>query len=196
MKKEKWSPIKEILFTYLAVNKIMYWFNTIINLNQSDLGNVSEIVLERILTQDLQLIIGVAVIFYLDKLIELKKSKYSSVLEYALFYVIGFVVLASISFTYNLIMVMIFSAQNVNISEFAGEFISFMPIFALGYLVVAVALEAKLYFKKKETKTYEHAACGNEDKLAMLKILLDDNTLTQEEYDNKKIKYIIPNECE
>jgi len=46
-KKASWSPVKEILFTYLAINKIMYWFATITAINQSDLGNVGEVMVMR-----------------------------------------------------------------------------------------------------------------------------------------------------
>ena len=84
---KKWSSIKEILFAYLAINKIIYWINFITDLNQSELRNMREAVLMRLLTWDLQLILGVIAFFYLDKLIELKKSKYSNIVEYSLFYI-------------------------------------------------------------------------------------------------------------
>lgn len=190
-KKARWLPIKEILFTYLAISKIMYWFNTIVAMNQSDLGNVGEAVLMRFLNQDLMLIISVMAFFVLNQLIELKKSKYSTVLEYVVFYAIGYVVLVGIVFVYNLIMILIFSAQYFSLGEFVRGFISFMPSFTLGYLVVAAALEIKLYFKKKVKPAYVLSVQSTGDTLAMLKALLDDGVLTQEEFDCKKEKLLL-----
>ena len=149
MEKSKWSPIKEILFTYLAINKIIYWFNTITAMNQSDLGNVGQAVILRLLNQDLLLIIGVTAFFFLNKLIEQKKSKYSNFWEFIIFYVIGYIGLMGIAFVYNLIMNLIFLPQTFSLGEFVREFISFLPNVTIGYIVVAVVLEIKLYFKKK-----------------------------------------------
>ena len=149
MKKGKWSPIKEMLFIYLAISKIMYWFNTIIGMNQNDLEGVGQAVLMRLLNQDLILIIGVVAFFFLNQQLELKKSKYSTVLEYVLFYAIGYVILLGIVFIYNVIMNLLFSAQDFSLAVFVRAFISVLPNFTLSYLAVAVALEIKLYFKKK-----------------------------------------------
>ena len=189
VKKAKWSPVKEILFTYLAINKIMYWFNTVTALNQSDLGNVGRTVFMRVLNQDLILIIGVTAFFFLDKLIELKKSKYNSnIWGYVILYAIGYVVLIGIAFMYMLILNLIFAAQYFSLGELVRGFISFMPNYTLGYLVVAVVLNLKYYFKTKKTSEDAPAVQNTDDKLAMLKRLLDDGVLTQEEFDCKKEK--------
>ena len=158
MKQKKWAPIKEILFTYLAINKIMYWFNTINAMEQADLGTASRAVLMRFLNQDLMLIIGVIAFYFLNKKIELKKSKYSKISEYILFYVIGFAILIGIVFVYNVVMTLIFAPENFSLAEFISIFVSFIPSFALGYIVVAVVLEVKIFFKNKGKES-----SGNEE---------------------------------
>jgi len=192
MKKGKWSPIKEILFTYLAINKIMYWFYTITTVNQSDLESIGRFALMRLINQDLILIIGVIACYFLNKLIALKRSKYSNILEYAIFYVIGYVVLMGIGFIYNLIINLIFLIQDFSLTAFVREFMGFVPSFTLGYLVVATVLETKEYFKKKgkESPDDTPSAPSTDDKLAMLKVLLDSDILGQEESDHKKQKLL------
>ncbi|MCL2396540.1 MAG: SHOCT domain-containing protein [Defluviitaleaceae bacterium] len=186
--KKSWSPIKEMLFTYLAITKILYWVNTIAAMNQNDLGSAGEAVLMRLINQDAMLIVGVVAFYFLDKRIALKKSKYSSILEYVIFYAVGYVVLMGIAFVYNAAMGLIFSAQYFSWGEFVSAFIGFLPGVTLGYLAVVVIFEIKHYFKKKTAPGYEPPAKSAEDKLAMLKILLDDGVLTQEEFDCKKGK--------
>ena len=189
-KKEKWLPIMEILFTYLAINKIVYWINTITAMNRSDLENVGEAVLMRLLYQDLILIIGVVAFFIIYRLLEMKKSKYSSVFAYVMLYVVGFIAITVIAFIYNLIMNLIFSAQDFSLGAFTRVFISFMPSLTIYYIIVAVVLEIKHYFKTKGKKATEKVMPiqSTEDKIAMLKVLLDDDILTQEEFDCKKEK--------
>ena len=166
MKKGKWSPVKEILFTYLAVNKIMYWFNTVAAMDQADFGNVSQAVIMRLINQDLLLIIGVVAFYILNKQIELQKSKYSGVLEYIIFYAAGYVILMGIVFAYNLAMNLIFLPESFHFGGFVREFISFLPSVTIGYIVVAFALEVKMYFKAKEKKASADAmpAQSTEDK--------------------------------
>lgn len=185
--KKKWSPVKEILFTYLALNKILYWTNTITALNQSDLGNVSRIVIIRLLNQDLLIILGVITFYFLDKRIALKKSKYSNILEYVVVYSIGYVLLMGIAFVYILIFNLIFSSQSFSFGEFVRWFIALVPSYTIGYLVAVFALEIKQFFKKKgkESSTFDESAKSTDDKLDMLRVLLNDGVLTQEEFDNK-----------
>jgi len=192
MKKGKWSPVKEILFTYLAINKIMYWFYTITTMNQSDIETIGRIVSTRLINQDLILIMGVIACYFLNKLIAIKRSKYSNILEYAIFYVIGYATLMGIGFGYNLIINLIFSAQDFSLVAFVREFIGFVPSFTLGYLVVATVLEVKEYFKQKGKEVSDDTSPtpSTDDKLTMLKVLLDSNVLSQEEFDHKKQKLL------
>ena len=179
-KKRNWSSIKEMLFTYLAITKIMYWLNTITAMEQGDLGSAGEAVLMRLMNQDIILIVSVIFFYFLDKRVQLKKSKYSKVLEYIVFYVIGFVALMGIMFIYSWIMSWFFGP--IQIDSWGG----LIGGYVLGYLVIVVVLNIKYYFKIKTKPEYVPPVQSNDDKLAMLKVLLDGGVLTQEEFDSKK----------
>jgi len=162
LKKRKWLSIKNVLFTYLALNKILYWFNTVASLEQTDFRTVANVILSRFLNQDLLLILSVIAFFYLDAKIEQKKSSNSKILEYIMFYAIGYVLLLGIIVVYNVLINLIFRAENFYLAEFFREFLSFIPNITVGYIVVAVAMEIKQYFKAREKKTYEDVSSGEE----------------------------------
>jgi len=185
VKKDKWSSVKEILFTYLAINKIMYWFDTIMAMNPGDVGfgGVARAVMLRLLSGDLIMIAGIVMFFFLDKLISQKKSKGSSILEAIKFYVIGYVALLALQLIY-------LGIASLFVPIEWSSFVSVMPYFTLGYIVVVVVLNLKYYFKEKEKSGYTPSAPSTEDKLSMLQVLLDDGTLSQEEFDQKKLLYM------
>jgi large-conductance mechanosensitive channel len=188
MKKEKWLTISKILFTYLAINKVLYWVDTITAIEQTDIASVVGVVLTRLLNHDLIIIIGVVAFFFLDKRIELKKSKYSNLWENVIFYAIGYVGLMGIIFIYNVVLTLIIAAQSFSLGEFVGAFINFLPSGTLGYIAVVVVLEIKQRFKSKEKESSANVSPGTDDKLAMLQVLLDNDVLTQEEFDLKSAK--------
>lgn len=65
-----------------------------------------------------------------------------------------------------------------------GELIIYSVV---GYIVINIVLNIKSYFKKKEKETYQDDSPNqNGDNLAMLKALLDNGILSQEEFDRKK----------
>ena len=148
------------MFTYLALNKILYWFNTVTSLEQTDFRTVANVILSRFLNQDLLLILSVIAFFYLDEKIEQKKTSNSKVLEYVKFYAIGYVLLLSLIFVYNILINLIFQAENFYFAEFLRELLSFIPSITVGYIVVAVVMEVKQYFKAKET--YGDVSSGEE----------------------------------
>ena len=152
-KNKGWSTFKEIIFIYLAINKIMYWYNTVLEMGQSDLENVGSAVLMRLLAQDLQLIIGVVAIYFLGRIFYQKKHKYNTFSQKLIFYGICYFVVMGIGFVYNFGMIVIFWAQDINFGEFVLEYISFVPAVSLAYLVVVAVLEIKLLFKNKAKET-------------------------------------------
>ena len=160
LKKRNWFSIKNILLTYLALNKILYWFNTIASLDQTDFRTVANVIISRFLNQDLLLILSVIAFFYLDEKIEQKKDKHSKVLEYVKFYAIGYVLLLGIILVYNVLINLVFRAENFYFAEFFREFLSFIPSITVGYIVVAVVMEVKQYFKAKEA--YGDVSSGEE----------------------------------
>jgi len=181
VKKRNWSPIKEMLFTYLAITKILSWFTTVTTMDQSGLGSMGEAVLMRLLYQDVILIVSVIFFYFLDKRIQLKQSKYSTVLEYVVFYVIGFVALMGFLLLYNWI---VFGPVQVD------SWAVLVGNYALFYLAIIVVLHIKIYFKAKAKPEYVQPAQSADDKLAMLNILLNDGVLSQEEFDHKKEKLL------
>jgi large-conductance mechanosensitive channel len=134
------------------------------------------------------IILGVVAFFYLDKRIEFKKSKYSNLWENVIFYAIGYVGLMGMIFIYNVVRDFIFAAQSFSMGEFVVAFVNFLPSATLAYIAVVVVLEIKQRFKSKEKKLSEHVSPGTDDKLAMLQVLLDNDVLTQEEFDLKSAK--------
>ena len=163
LKKRKWFSIKNVLFTYLALNKILYWFNTVASLEQADFRTAANVILSRLLNQDLLLILCVIAFFYLDARIEQKKTNQSKVSEYVIFYAVGYVMLVGITFAYNVLMILIFGAGNFYFTEFLREFLSFMPTLTIAYVVAAAAMEIKQYFKAKEKETYEDVSSGKDE---------------------------------
>ena len=191
VKKIKGLPIKEVLFTFLAINKILYYFSYVNAMNQTDFWKAAEALFIRIIESDLLLIIGVIAFFFLDKQIESKKIKYNSIIINLITYAIGYVVLMSIAFLYSLILTIIYSVD-FSFSVYFNDFIYFIPGVTLSYIVIAIVLEIKYYFKNKEKKKSAEAMLSesSEDKLTMLKILFEDGLLSQEEYDIKKDKLL------
>ena len=175
--KKSWSPIKEMLFTYLAISKIIYWINTVSAMNQSDIGGLGEAVLTRLLYQDVILIVSVIFFYFLDKRIQLRRSKYSKVLEHVVFYVIGFVALLGFLLVYNRI---VFGPLQVD------SWATLIGSYVLFYLAIIVALNIKLYFKAKAKPECVPPVQSTDDQRTMLKVLLDDGVLTQEEFDHKE----------
>ncbi|MCL2563963.1 MAG: SHOCT domain-containing protein [Oscillospiraceae bacterium] len=179
MKKKKWAPIKEILFSYLAISKALYWINTVAAMNQSDMGGAGEAVLMRFLMQDMPIILIVLAFFALDKLVTLKQSKHSKILENIVYYVIGFGVVLGVMLGYNWLVGQFFLMQPIVIDSWGA----FLGVGVLWYLAIIVILNLKFYFKAKTKPEYTRSA---EDKVAMLQVLLDEGVLTQEEFARKR----------
>jgi len=180
MKKQKKidrSLLKELLFTYLAITKIMYWMDVIMGVGTEgfDFIAIGGTVIARLLERDILLILGIIAFFWLDEMLEKKKSKHGKFMEYVVFYAVGFVVLAGITAAYLGLLSLIFGPLEINSW---GAFIGYG---FLGYVVVAIALNVKIYFKSKAKPDF----ATNEDKIKMLKILREGGILTQDEFNDK-----------
>ena len=192
-KKEKWKPVMEILFTYLAISKILYWYNNVTAMGQGDILGAMEGFLIRFLHNDLILIIGVIFFYFLDKLIVLKKSRertvLKSIIENIVFYVVGYCVLMVISTVYSVVLAIVAGT----FGEFSWSgFMVFIGYTLPAYAVVCVVLFIKEYSKKKgkEIAESETDSQNKDKKLSMLESLLKDGILTQEEFDGKKEKVL------
>lgn len=180
MKKDRWLPLKEMLFTYLAISKVLYWVDTIMALEQRDLGHVGEAVVQRLLNQDIMLISGVILFYCLDKLIA-KKFNSGKFLEYVVFYAAGFVGMIGLLYLYLWIMSWFVTLEFPPLGAVVSNF-------SLGYIAVIVVLNIKYYMKAKEKETHKDTPSTQDadSKLAMLKALLDGGVLTKEEFETKK----------
>jgi len=180
VKKEKQSAIWGMLFTYLVVSKVIYYYNITTNaLFQSGFRVMVEAVLERLLTQDILIILLMLLTLYTEKLVTLQILKYNKVVNQAIVHIIDYLLYIGVLAIY-------FGAMNFVFGFFQDMFrLEVFIYFSVLYLVIVTVVEIKKHLKKKEITEYAPVLSVDE-KLAMLKTLLDNNVLTQEEYDSKK----------
>ena len=182
-KQGKWANFFDMLFMFLAISKIMYWFNTIFAAAQNGFGSVAEVIVIRLLNQDIMIIAGVLIFFGLEKIIDMQKTKLNKTLYNILLYVVGYILLMATFIAYFRLMSFItaepFDWQGI---------ITFLQFSLLWYLLIIVILNVKQYLKEKEIKMAENTPVtySNNEKLSMLEVLLTDGILSQEEYDRKK----------
>jgi len=142
MKNRKWAGLKAGIIMYLAISKIFYWQNMIVELLQSDLENAWSLVLDRLLTQDLPLILVIACLVVID----MSKGKIHIKLA------IGYVAYIGILFVYAVALQWIFQNNPMEgVLFFRDSFVAFTIQFA----IIGVILEIKEHFMKKVSDTPE-----------------------------------------
>ena len=182
-KQGKWATLFDMLFMFLAISKIMYWFNTIFAAAQSGFGSIAEVIVVRLLNQDIMIITGVLIFFGLEKIIDMQKIKLNKTIYNVLFYVIGYILLMATNILY------IWIIRFITAEPFRWqEIITFLQYSLIWYLLIIVILNVKQYLKEKEKKMAENTPVtySNDEKISMLEALLTDGILSQEEYDRKK----------
>jgi len=187
VKKGRKSQIIKMLFSYLAISKIFYWYNTIVHvINHGDLSGMGDVVLNRLLSHDMIIILGVFLIFFMEEFLEVhfETKKLGKVLEQILLHLIAYVIFM-VAFSLYVLVVHLAWGTFQDIAWGRGLFYS-----SLGYIVTVTVLDVKKYFKTKAMTRHTPPALDTEDALAALKTLLDNNVLTQEEYDRKKEKLL------
>jgi len=179
-KKKRYLPLKEILFSYLALSKIFYWFSIIAEAEQRDFLGMARAFWTRFVERDVMLVAAVILFFALEKFI-MKKSKGSNVFKQFLMYAIGYVGMLGLMYLYMLVLSLFFEIVFTPLIDLVAESI-------VGYILIAIALNIKIYFKSKEKETYKAAQAdlGTSDDLAMLESLFEKGILTQEEFDSKR----------
>jgi len=180
-KKEKRSAIFGVLFTYLLISKVLYYYGIIVNaLFPGDFRDMVQIVLARLLTQDIVIILVIILSLHTDKLVRLQILKYSKTVNQAIVHIIDYLLYIGVLFMY-------FWVINFAFGFFAPNMIrlDIFIYFSVLYLVIVAAVEIKKYFKKKEQTEYA-TVLSTDEKLVMLKTLLDNSVLTQEEYYHKE----------
>jgi len=186
-KKSKGTAIFEMLFLFLAISKIMYWFNTIFSALQSGLGDAAEVILVRFLNQDIMVLAGVILFYFLDKAIDKVKSKDNRVILNIASYVIGYILLMGVFIAYFLLI----GNLVVGYNDWNMLF-DFFRYSIIWYVVIIIILSIKDYLKTKEKKITDESPTvySNEEKLSMLEVLFSDGILTEAEYDQKKKKLL------
>jgi len=160
MKKKKWSTTKEMLFLYLAISKIFYWFNTIMQLTSDGLSNVGPQLFGRLLTQDLLIVFSILFFYYLDKF------KIKELTKYFIVYVVFLVVI----FAQIFIATQFLGPVQLAESGMSGFLVSvgyfgFFIYFTLGFVTIAIVLSIKEHMKMKEkeiTKAYNPNSAIND----------------------------------
>ncbi|MCL2376180.1 MAG: SHOCT domain-containing protein [Defluviitaleaceae bacterium] len=179
IKKEKRSAIWEMLFSFLVISKVLYYSDFITaSLNQGGLWAMGETLLNRMLTQDILIILIILLTFNTERLVTMILSKYNKIVNQMMVHIIDYVLYMGVLATYFGLMLFFGIFENFS-------WLVFLIYSSIIYLVIIIAIEAKKYLKKKEMTAYTHAL-STDEKLAMLKTLLDNSVLTQEEYDRKK----------
>jgi len=177
--KKKQSAIWGILFTFFAISKTIYYFDIITAaLYQGGLLAMGEAVLNRLLTQDILIILIILLTFNTEEFVTSLISKYNKTVNQIIVLIIDYVLYMGVLTLYFLAMMFFGLFQNMN-------WLVFLIYSSSIYFVIIIVLEIKKYLKKKE-KTEYTPVLSTDEKLAMLKTLLDNSVLTQEEFDHKK----------
>ena len=176
-----------MLFSYLAISKIFYWYNTVVHaIHHTDFSGMGEVVLQRLLSHDIIIILGVLLIFFMEEFLEVhfETKKLGKVSEQILLHLIAYVIFMGAYLLYALIVN--WASGTIQSSAWGrGIFYS-----SMGYIVTVVVLDVKRYFRAKATPQYAPPVSSTDDRLTALKTLLDNKVLTQEEYDHKKEKLL------
>jgi len=158
MKKKKWSTTKEMLFLYLAISKIFYWFNTIMQFSTDGFSSVGPHLFGRLLTQDLLIIFSILFFYYLDKFKIKELTKYF----------IAYVVFLAVVFAQIFILTQLFGPVQLEDSGMSGFLVSvgylgFFIYFTLGFVTIAIVLGIKEYLKTQAKETTHNTGLAMND---------------------------------
>ena len=179
MKKINWSAIKKMLFAYLAVSKILYWISII----PADFEGVGSVIWERLIEQDLVVIAIIVITYFFDK--NVKKQR--GVLAHIKLFAGNYVIYVATLIIYVMILGSILPTP-ANLWMIMTS--SFMLEWTIIFFILMAAIEAKERLKKKEAHEYAVDIQCTSVKFEMLKTLLDDGVLSQEEFDKQKTKLL------
>ncbi|MCL2587964.1 MAG: hypothetical protein FWD84_00990 [Oscillospiraceae bacterium] len=135
-KQKKWSNLKDGIIMYLAISKIMYWIGTFGEMAQNGFENAGMIFLERVLSQDLPLILVIVCIVIIES------SKANFWIKNAM----GYVAYNGILFAYFVATAWIFGGDPaVGAMNFGGQFLGF----TIQFIIIGVILHGKEHGMKK-----------------------------------------------
>ena len=186
MKKENWSSIKEMVFAYLAISKMLYWISIIPTVN--NLQGMGRVVLERLLERDFVLITFIVGIHFFEKKFILQQDRWRGVSGQIMLAISGYGMFTIILLTFIWGVGLILSTP-VNMGELLSG--PYMRNMTMIYFIIFGAMTVKEHFKKKEASEYALDIQSTNIKLEMLKTLLEDGALSQEEFDKQKVKLLL-----
>lgn len=135
-KKSKWSGLKEGIILYLAISKIFYWMNLVGEMAQADFEGAWPFIIDRVLNQDLPIILVITALIIIDRL---KGNLYVKL-------VIGYVAYIAIIFVYNIVINWIFGDGPMEgIRSFGNLFL----IVTAQFIIISIILS----FKERLMKT-------------------------------------------
>lgn len=179
MKNTRTKAFKEMLFTYLAISKAIYWIDLVTGaqIDGAD-GFVAMVtpLFHRLVERDALLIAFIIVTYLIEQKLLLKFGK-SNIQKHLVVHAAGFAVLMALYYAY--VFILSLFAQ-----VYIPQFIDFTLNMLVVYAVIAVFLEVKTWFKSKQYEK-DNLASKN-DKLSALKTLHDSGVLTSEEFESKK----------
>ena len=183
-KKRDWTPVKEMLFTYLAINKILYWISIV---SAADgLAGAGQAVLHRLLGRDIVLILFIVFMYFFEYKFVLKQKKWNGIFAQIILGFGGYVMYSVTLLAYLWTLGLIFSTPFDIIGFLSTSMLYWTAIF----FIVMVAMIVKEHFQKKGAHKYALNIQSAEIKLEMLEALLDDGALSQEEFDKQKVKLL------
>jgi len=181
-KKKPALAFKELFFAYLAISKLMYWANNIAALRQDELGDVGRMVLDRLLTQDIMIVLILIAMFLLEHYINRHPAIAKSLTKNILMYGIGYVIYITSIIAYIFALNWILQNQIPDWREFLLELSAF-------YAIACVFLYVKEHLKQREAKKHTAANKSNETTQELLGILHERGVLTQDEYERKSNEF-------
>ena len=174
-KTKRLTPIKEMIILYLAISKIMYWLSVVGSVD--DFEGIGIALLDRFLSRDVVLIISIIFIYFLDDQLVTKRQERSKTLGFATLFIGGYLAFCGVLIVYLGALSMIFSQP----ANFVANIFTWTP----GFFIIMVILVVKENVKEKakDLEKKKMITCTN-NQLEVLKTLLDDGKLTEDEFNN------------
>ena len=179
MKNPKTKAFKEMLFTYLAISKAIYWIDLVTGAQIDGAEGFVAMLMplfHRLVERD-ALIIAFIIVTYLIEQKLLQKFGKSNIQKHFVVHASGFAVLIALYYAYVFIL-------SLFVDVYIPSFISFTLNMLVAYAVIAVILEVKTRFKAKQYE--KENSINKDDKLSALKTLHDSGLMTNEEFESKK----------
>ena len=160
-----------------------YWLEVIAVAD--NITGVWSAVFERLIGRDIIIILLLVCVYCFEYLVIMRQNKWKGLMSQVIVILFGLVMFICIYTIYFIFLYFSFTGE----INFWGIVASLLP-WSLGYFICAAFIFIKEYFKKKEAYDYALEIQTADVKLELLKALLNDGVLTQEEFDEQKVKLL------